>query len=602
MLQKLTNYLGDEPPQLRMLVLGHGGTGKSMLIGAITETFKFLQSEGKLAKCATSGVAAVIIGGQTLHSWAGIPINNPHKEDWVEKASQAIQKRRKMNICGRQFLITDEVSMCTKQMKSKGSEIVSKVRGSEGVGSRSECYGGMDIIDFGDFHQFPPVGNPSSALYCDRPDTDNAHGLRGRSIFLEYDKVVILREQMRVTDDVWSGILSRLRVGDCTEEDIKEVQKLVLTNPDCKVPDFTKAPWCDATLITPRNAAKDMWNSAAVERHSRMSGNRKYVISAEDTLAETGEVPDQRTRLAVAGLKDEATKGLKRRVELSVGMKAMVVLNIATEADVANGTRGTIHGIVLDPREDCTSPEEDGSIHLRYPPAVVYFKPDTQTQVIFEGIPEGIIPIVPSKVGFSILGQGGKIKLERMQIPIVPGYAFTDYKAQGQTMECVIIDISKPPTGKLSAFGVYVALSRSRGRNTIRILRDFDPDLLMHHPSEDLRVDMARLERLDERTRAVFEQDRYVVNIHDGQLNSCVPFVNQLTRPISTALLTSNRHWLSLGEPGVLSHWQGGVSVVANSQERTRSVMNRGKARVSQDDGRRNVQKSIIGREGVSPT
>ena len=59
-------------------------------------------------------------------------------------------------------------------------------------------------------------------------------------------------------------------------------------------------------------------------------------------------------------------------------------------------------------------------------------------------------------------------------LKLVPGYAFTDYKAQGQTMECVFVDISKPPSGALSPFSVYVALSRSRGRRTIRILRDFD--------------------------------------------------------------------------------------------------------------------------------
>lgn len=477
-----------------------------MLIGAITETFQALDAEDKLAKCGTSGVAAVMIGGQTLHSWAGIPINHPRKEGWVESSSQTLQNRRRQNICGRQFLITDEVSMCTKQTKYKGSEIVSKVKASEGVGNRSECFGGMDIIDFGDFHQFPPVGNPTAALYCDRPDTDDTHGLRGRSIFLEYDKVVILREQMRITDDVWTGILSRLRVGDCTKDDINEVQKLVLTNPNCEVPDFTKPPWCDATLITPRNAAKDLWNSAALERHSRMSGNRKYIVSAEDTVVETGEAPDQKTRLVAAGLKDNVTKNLKRQVELSVGMKAMVVLNIATEADVANGTRGTVHGIILDPREGCVSPAEDGCIHLRYPPPIVYFKPDMQTQISFEGVPEGIIPILPSRVGFSVCVEGEKIKMERAQVAIVPGYAFTDYKAQGQTLECVIIDISKPPTGSLSPFSVYVALSRSRGRKSIRILRDFDPALLMHHPSEDLRMDMARLELLDKKTRAAFEQ------------------------------------------------------------------------------------------------
>jgi hypothetical protein len=174
-LKKLTNSAGQNTQQLRMLVLGHGGTGKSMLIGAITETFKAHRADGMLAKCATSGVAAVIIGGQTFHSWAGIPINQPRKESWVGSAHPTVQKRRKQNIGGKQFLILDEVSMCTKQLKYRGSEIVTRVREAEGVGTASECFGGMDIIDFGDFHQFPPVGNPSAALYCDRPDTDDAH-------------------------------------------------------------------------------------------------------------------------------------------------------------------------------------------------------------------------------------------------------------------------------------------------------------------------------------------------------------------------------------------------------------------------------------------
>ena len=157
--------------------------------------------------------------------------------------------------------------MCTKQLKYRGSEIVTQVRAAEGNGNMLECFEGMDIIDFGDFHQFPPISNHAAALYCDRPDTDNMHALKGQSIFLEYDHIVILHEQMRITDNVWMKILGRLRVGKCTEEDIREVWKLVLTNPECKIPDFTTTPWCNATLITPRNATKDIWNTAALERH-----------------------------------------------------------------------------------------------------------------------------------------------------------------------------------------------------------------------------------------------------------------------------------------------------------------------------------------------
>ena len=140
-------------------------------------------------------------------------------------------------------------------------------------------------------------------------------------------------------------------------------------------------------------------------------------------------------------------------------------------------------------------------------PPVIYFQPNLQTNTVFEGIPDGVIPISPSMVRFSVDVNGEKVKLERHQLAIVPGYAFTDYKAQGQTMECVIVDISKPPSGSLLPFGVYVALSRSRGWKTIRILRDFDPALFMHHPSEDLRDKMVRLEYLDERTREVYEQE-----------------------------------------------------------------------------------------------
>ena len=158
---------------------------------------------------------------------------------------------------------------------------------------------------------------------------------------------------------------------------------------------------------------------------------------------------------------------LKLRVDVAVGMKAMVILNIATEAEVANGMHGIVRGIALDPREGQSQPDEEGHIHLKYPPAVIYFEPDLPTNAIFEGVPPGIIPITPSTVHFSVDIEGGKVKIERWQLAIVPGYAFTDYKAQGQTMEYIIVDISKPPSGFISPFSVYVALSRSRGRKSI---------------------------------------------------------------------------------------------------------------------------------------
>jgi len=52
-----------------------------------------------------------------------------------------------------------------------------------------------------------------------------------------------------------------------------------------------------------------------------------------------------------------------------------------------------------------------------------------------------------------------------------------NYRSQGQTIPYVIIVIASPPSGKLSLFNLYVALSGSFGRETIRLLGEFDDDI-----------------------------------------------------------------------------------------------------------------------------
>ena len=64
----------------------------------------------------------------------------------------------------------------------------------------------------------------------------------------------------------------------------------------------------------------------------------------------------------------------------------------------------------------------------------------------------------------------------------------------------MIVDIAKPPTGKLSLFNLYVALSRSSGRSTIQILRDFDEGMFKSPHDEFLLQEDARLEQLDTET------------------------------------------------------------------------------------------------------
>jgi hypothetical protein len=73
-------------------------------------------------------------------------------------------------------------------------------------------------------------------------------------------------------------------------------------------------------------------------------------------------------------------------------MKAMVTMNIATEADLANGMRGEI--IVLDARElNPRKDKETGVMRLQYLPAMILFKPYHHTFGRLEGLPDRVIRI-----------------------------------------------------------------------------------------------------------------------------------------------------------------------------------------------------------------
>src|ERR1700732_1790574 len=84
----------------------------------------------------------------------------------------------------------------------------------------------------------------------------------------------------------------------------------------------------------------------------------------------------------------------------------------------------------------------------------------------FDGLKEGQIPIFPIKIGLTISTRGKPwMKVHHRQYPLVGAYAFTDFKAQGQTIDPVMVDIGHLPGNLgMSPFSAYVALSSGRGR------------------------------------------------------------------------------------------------------------------------------------------
>ena len=124
----------------------------------------------------------------------------------------------------------------------------------------------------------------------------------------------------------------------------------------------------------------------------------------------------------------------------------------------------------------------------------------------------------PSSVSCAMQIKVGKDKTQtvtRSQYPITGAYSFTDYRSQGQTITHVIIDITSPPTGKLSLFNLHVALSPSSGRNSLRLLRDFDDKMFLQCHEAELMEEDEWLERLDVVTKGWWERMR---STEEGQM------------------------------------------------------------------------------------
>ncbi|KAF5323226.1 hypothetical protein D9758_018101 [Tetrapyrgos nigripes] len=178
--------------------------------------------------------------------------------------------------------------------------------------------------------------------------------------------------------------------------------------------------------------------------------------------------------------------------------------NIKTDLDITNGACGEIVDIVLDPHE----PKHDDDrpvTHLKYLPLYILVKMKRTRAQKLAGLDKNVIPIEPTSQKIYLKIQWGKKivshTLIRKQFSMTSAYAFTDYCSQGQTIPYVLIDIGKPPTGKLNLFNLYVTLSRSSGQRTIQLLRDFQPEaLLMGHEPEVMAED-DRLEGLNSRTK-----------------------------------------------------------------------------------------------------
>ena len=203
-------------------------------------------------------------------------------------------------------------------------------------------------------------------------------------------------------------------------------------------------------------------------------------------------------------------------------MPVLLTDNIACELGLSNGTQGLFRELIYDEQEEpgAFTVKSDifpsNTIFIRKPLYALVEINTSQLETNLDGLPAKLIPIPLIKKRFTVSikqlfrdlfkrAEGGRkipqmIQVTRTQLPIVPAFAITTYKAQGLTMNRIVVDL-QVPLGTLQVASIYVPLSRVKTAEDIAILRPFDMKVLQVRPSSAQDIELKRLDELDRKTK-----------------------------------------------------------------------------------------------------
>ena len=159
----------------------------------------------------------------------------------------------------------------------------------------------------------------------------------------------------------------------------------------------------------------------------------------------------------------------------------MVTTNIDVAGSIVNGSVGTVRSIDF-------KLLPNGQRHVNH--CIVYIP--NALAAPMPGLGPHKFPIMPSSVHVRFKGPKCKQSLafNRLQIPLVPAFAITAHKSQGQTINKAVIDLA-------ACHGTespYVMVSCVRSLDDLLILHPFPLDKIRCRMSEDSHRELTRIQ------------------------------------------------------------------------------------------------------------
>lgn len=181
---------------------GQAGTGKSHVINTFLSKIREKDKDINVMVCAPTGMAAVNIGGVTLHRAFGAPVG-PICQDMIQRAhpTEVVEKA--------DTIVIDEISMCRFDLYSYVASMIEK--------AERKKHKHIQLIVVGDFYQLPPVitdKDRQTLGICWERKIGNGYAFESPWWDKCHFTNCYLRQVVRQSDMDMVHYLNQLRIGD----------------------------------------------------------------------------------------------------------------------------------------------------------------------------------------------------------------------------------------------------------------------------------------------------------------------------------------------------------------------------------------------------
>lgn len=425
-LNKITDLINQSE---NLFITGYAGTGKSYILNKLKKKFQ-------IDVTSTTGLAAVNVQGQTIHSWAGVGICNKPVKDVIEKILQRTKLKKQITEC--KILAIDEISMLDARTFDYIDEVLRNMRDG------SKPFGGIQVLLFGDFFQLPPVEKESGFCF----NSKTWQNLNLKTIFLE--------KIYRQSDEKFIKSLNNLRLNQLTQDDIR-----LFFDREVNYNTYES----DILHIFSTNKEADNYNTFkfnSVQKPLFIFNSIDKIHRKRSVIEiDKNNLDERLTKFDLLTL-DAFDKSCKApsALELKEGCRVMLLKNLNFNKGLINGACGT----VLELKK---SEEKRSGIPARQHELEQLQKSDDEEYILVK-FDNGIEEVI-SKHTFEAY-RDGEVVVSREQYPLRLAYGITIHKSQGMTLEKLIVDCNRI----FECGQVYVALSRIKSLDGL-YLKSFNP-------------------------------------------------------------------------------------------------------------------------------